>query len=70
MSTVTELSPSAKSAVTVAVMLAAIMQVLDTTIANVAANAGVATTATVPFATFGFAFVSVLFNDVLIRRVH
>ena len=36
MSTVTELSPSAKSAVTVAVMLAAIMQVLDTTIANVA----------------------------------
>ncbi len=36
MSTVTELSPSAKSAVTIAVMLAAIMQVLDTTIANVA----------------------------------
>ncbi|MDC1476626.1 DHA2 family efflux MFS transporter permease subunit [Porticoccaceae bacterium] len=36
MSTVTELSPSAKSVVTIAVMLAAIMQVLDTTIANVA----------------------------------
>ena len=36
MSVQVELTPRAKSAVTLAVMLAAIMQMLDTTIANVA----------------------------------